>query len=92
MIDGHIFQILHLSESHVKDDERNTLIRVELLDIDVRAVRAVLTYIYTAYFIPVVDVNVLNDVKQLVDRYVHSIDKTPWVLTEVEVIHPYTRH
>ncbi|XP_028401432.1 uncharacterized protein LOC114524527 isoform X2 [Dendronephthya gigantea] len=71
-------EILHASESRVKDDERNTLIRVELLDIDVRAVRAVLTYIYTAYFIPVVDANVLEDVKKLVDRWNLNCSADKW--------------
>ena len=50
-----------------KDGESNGLVRLELLDIDVRAVRAVLTYIYTAYFIPVVE-NAIDDVKKLVHR------------------------
>jgi hypothetical protein len=38
-----------------------------LLDVDVRAVRAVVTYLYTAYFIPVVE-NILEDVKKLIHR------------------------
>ncbi|XP_046852784.1 uncharacterized protein LOC124446035 [Xenia sp. Carnegie-2017] len=74
---------LQSSQSYCKDESANGLVRVELLDIDVRAVRAVLTYIYTACFVPVLD-ETLADVKELVLRWNLNINPEKWKVIKDE--------
>ncbi|XP_046853847.1 structure-specific endonuclease subunit SLX4-like [Xenia sp. Carnegie-2017] len=74
---------LQSSQSYCKDESGNGLVRVELLDIDVRAVRAVLTYIYTACFVPVLD-ETLADVKELVLRWNLNINPEKWKVIKDE--------
>mgnify|MGYP002803811734 CR=1 FL=1 len=70
-------EILHTSEKCFKGGDSKGLVRLELINIDVRAVRAVVTYLYTAYFIPVVE-NVIEDVKKLAFRWNLNCNVDQW--------------
>ena len=50
------------------DSDDNNVITLDMVDIDIRAVHAIMTYIYTASFVPV-NHYVSKDVKKLVHRY-----------------------